>query len=64
MASSADGRGGPPSAAMSADSPPFQYVIIYNQSRHASNSVLADIRAVWGNQIRVVQTVEQGVQVG
>lgn len=33
-------------------------VIIYNQSKHATNSVLADIRAVWGSNVRVIQTLE------
>jgi len=42
--------------------PPFQTVIIYNQSKHATQSVLADIRAVWGNKIRVLQTLEDGLQ--
>lgn len=42
--------------------PPFGTVIIYNQSKHATQSVLADIRAVWGNQIRVIQTLEEGLQ--
>lgn len=42
--------------------PPFPTVIIYNQSKHATQSVLADIRAVWGDQIRVVQTLEDGLQ--
>jgi len=28
----------------------------------ASNSVLADIRAVWGRNIRVIQTIEEGNQ--
>lgn len=43
-----------PSAVMMADSPPFPFCIIYNQSRHASNSVLADIRSVWGDQVLVL----------
>lgn len=42
--------------------PPFPTVIIYNQSKHATQSVLADIRAVWGNKIRVIQTIEEGNQ--
>jgi len=42
--------------------PPFPTVIIYNQSKHASQSVLADIRAVWGSQIRVYQVIEDGLQ--
>jgi len=42
--------------------PPFPTVIIYNQSKHATQSVLADIRAVWGDKIRVVQTLEEGLQ--
>lgn len=42
--------------------PPFKTVIIYNQSKHACQSVLADIRAVWGNKIRVIQTLEEGLQ--
>eukprot|EP00405_Crypthecodinium_cohnii_P019444 CAMPEP_0206483190 /NCGR_PEP_ID=MMETSP0324_2-20121206/39285_1 /ASSEMBLY_ACC=CAM_ASM_000836 /TAXON_ID=2866 /ORGANISM="Crypthecodinium cohnii, Strain Seligo" /LENGTH=122 /DNA_ID=CAMNT_0053961207 /DNA_START=62 /DNA_END=426 /DNA_ORIENTATION=+ len=42
--------------------PPFPTVIIYNQSKHATQSVLADIRAVWGNKIRVLQTLEEGKQ--
>jgi biotin carboxylase len=42
--------------------PPFPICITYNQSKHATNSVLADIRAVWGNRIRVLQTVEEGGQ--
>eukprot|EP00457_Paulinella_chromatophora_P000524 gb/GEZN01000524.1/.p1 GENE.gb/GEZN01000524.1/~~gb/GEZN01000524.1/.p1 ORF type:complete len:1311 (-),score=232.99 gb/GEZN01000524.1/:105-4037(-) len=40
--------------------PPFPTAIIYNQSRHASSSVLADIRAVWGARVRVFQTIEEG----
>eukprot|EP00933_Yihiella_yeosuensis_P071818 TRINITY_DN80059_c0_g1_i1.p1 TRINITY_DN80059_c0_g1~~TRINITY_DN80059_c0_g1_i1.p1 ORF type:complete len:1309 (-),score=305.53 TRINITY_DN80059_c0_g1_i1:114-4040(-) len=43
-----------------APEPPFPTVIIYNQSKHATNSVLADIRAVWGNKVRVLQTLEEG----
>ena len=35
-------------------------VVIYNQSKHATNSVLADIRAVWGSRVRVIQTLEVG----
>merc|ERR1719271_169973 len=50
----------PASAAQSA--PPFPAVIIYNPSKHACQSVLADIRAVWGNSVRVIQTVEEGIQ--
>ena len=50
----------PPSAAQSA--PPFPTVIVYNPSKHACQSVLADIRAVWGKGIRVIQTVEEGIQ--
>lgn len=42
--------------------PPFPTVIIYNQSKHATQSVLADIRAVWGNSVRVIQTIEEGKQ--
>jgi len=42
--------------------PPFRTVIIYNQSKHATQSVIADIRAVWGNQIRIIQTLEEGLQ--
>eukprot|EP00931_Biecheleriopsis_adriatica_P083062 TRINITY_DN5657_c0_g1_i3.p1 TRINITY_DN5657_c0_g1~~TRINITY_DN5657_c0_g1_i3.p1 ORF type:complete len:1302 (+),score=355.00 TRINITY_DN5657_c0_g1_i3:71-3976(+) len=45
-----------------APEPPFPTVIIYNQSKHATNSVLADIRAVWGGQVRVLQTLEEGKQ--
>jgi biotin carboxyl carrier protein/biotin carboxylase len=37
-------------------------VIIYNQSKHASQSVVADIRAVWGANIRIIQTIEDGLQ--
>lgn len=48
-----------PSAPQCPD-PPFRTVIIYNQSKHASQSVLADIRAVWGNKVRVIQTLESG----
>ena len=33
-------------------------VVVYNQSKHATNSVLADIRAVWGSRVRVIQTLE------
>ena len=35
---------------------------VYNPSKHACQSVLADIRAVWGKGIRVIQTVEEGIQ--
>lgn len=42
--------------------PPFETVIVYNQSKHATQSVLADIRAVWGNKVRVLQTLEDGKQ--
>ena len=42
--------------------PPFTTVITYNQSKHATNSVLADIRAVWGPNVRVIQTLEDGLQ--
>lgn len=49
-----------PSAAQS--EPPYPTVIVYNQSKHACQSVLADIRAVWGNRIRVLQVVEDGGQ--
>jgi len=42
--------------------PPYRTVIIYNQSKHSCQSVLADIRAVWGNKIRVLQTIEDGLQ--
>ncbi|CAJ1431504.1 unnamed protein product [Effrenium voratum] len=45
-----------------APEPPFPTVIIYNQSKHATNSVLADIRAVWGSNVRVIQTLEEGKQ--
>ncbi|CAD7974592.1 unnamed protein product [Amoebophrya sp. A120] len=45
-------------SAMEVTHPPYQIVVIYNQSRHASNSVLADVRAVWGQAVIVVQTVE------
>ena len=37
-------------------------VVVYNQSKHATNSVLADIRAVWGSGVRVIQTLEEGNQ--
>jgi hypothetical protein len=40
--------------------PPYKTALIYNQSKHASNSVLADLRAVWGDRIRVLQVVEDG----
>lgn len=52
----------PAIAAPLAEKPPFHTVIIYNQSKHASQSVLADIRAVWGDKVRVLQTVEDGKQ--
>jgi len=42
--------------------PPFKTVIIYNQSKHSCQSVLADIRAVWGNKIGVIQCLEEGLQ--
>jgi len=42
--------------------PPYPTVIIYNQSKHSCQSVLADIRAVWGDKIRVLQTIEEGLQ--
>merc|ERR1719506_1756665 len=42
--------------------PPFPTVIVYNQSKHASQSVIADIRAVWGSGIRILQTIEDGLQ--
>lgn len=42
--------------------PPFPTVVVYNQSKHATNSVLADIRAVWGSRVRVIQTLEEGNQ--
>jgi len=45
-----------------APEPPFPTVVIYNQSKHATNSVLADIRAVWGSRVRVIQTLEEGNQ--
>mmetsp|Transcript_53138 Transcript_53138/g.124477 ORF Transcript_53138/g.124477 Transcript_53138/m.124477 type:complete len:1295 (-) Transcript_53138:103-3987(-) len=45
-----------------APEPPFTTVITYNQSKHATGSVLADIRAVWGDKIRVIQTLEEGLQ--
>ena len=45
------------SAAQSTD-PPFSTALIYNQSKHACQSVLADLRAVWGSKIRVFQTLE------
>eukprot|EP00438_Fugacium_kawagutii_P012637 Skav215592 [mRNA] locus=scaffold666:136235:143159:+ [translate_table: standard] len=41
-----------------APEPPFPTVVVYNQSKHATNSVLADIRAVWGSRVRVIQTLE------
>jgi len=41
--------------------PPFSTVVIYNQSKHACQSVLADIRAVWGGRVRVYQTLEEGL---
>jgi biotin carboxylase len=34
--------------------------LIYNQSKHACQSVLADLRAVWGSKIKVIQVVETG----
>ena len=40
--------------------PPFPTALIYNQSKHACQSVLADLRAVWGSKIHVIQTVEAG----
>ena len=42
--------------------PPFTTALIYNQSKHSCASVLADLRAVWGSKIRVVQTLETGDQ--
>merc|ERR1719460_3098640 len=42
--------------------PPFNTVLVYNQSKHASQSVIADIRAVWGDKIRIIQTIEDGLQ--
>lgn len=50
------------SAAQSVENPPFPTVITYNQSKHATQSVLADIRAVWGSRVRVIQTLEDGLQ--
>ncbi|CAD7950773.1 unnamed protein product [Amoebophrya sp. A25] len=57
---SAEGVAGPGRniSAMQVGTPPFSTVLIYNQSRHASNSVLSDIRSVWGDAVTVVQTVE------
>ena len=52
----------PPSASAAQSLPPFPAVIIYNPSKHACQSVLADIRAVWGDSVRVIQTVEEGIQ--
>eukprot|EP00658_Telonema_sp_P-2_P078776 TRINITY_DN7460_c0_g1_i9.p1 TRINITY_DN7460_c0_g1~~TRINITY_DN7460_c0_g1_i9.p1 ORF type:complete len:889 (-),score=213.62 TRINITY_DN7460_c0_g1_i9:172-2838(-) len=49
------------SAAQSVD-PPFPYCIIYNQSKHSCQSVLADIRAVWGSKVKVYQTIEEDGQ--
>jgi hypothetical protein len=49
-------------SAAQAPEPPFPTVIVYNQSKHASQSVIADIRAVWKDQIRIIQTIEQGLQ--
>lgn len=45
-----------------APAPPYSTVVIYNQSKHACQSVLADIRAVWGARVRVLQVVEDGLQ--
>lgn len=42
--------------------PPYPTVIIYNQSKHATQSVIADIRAVWHDKVRVIQTIEDGLQ--
>jgi len=55
-------RGNANISAPLAPEPPFQTVIIYNQSKHATQSVLADIRAVWGSKVRVLQTLEEGRQ--
>ena len=48
----------PRSAMQSSNSPPYSTVVIYNQSRHASNSVLADIRAVWGDKVLFVEMLK------
>ena len=50
------------SAAQSGANPPFPICVIYNQSKHACNSVLADIRAVWGDKVKVLQVIEEGNQ--
>jgi biotin carboxylase/biotin carboxyl carrier protein len=42
--------------------PPYRTVLIYNQSKHACQSVLADIRAVWGNKVRVLQVIQDDGQ--
>jgi biotin carboxylase/biotin carboxyl carrier protein len=55
------GKPGKPVSAPQSE-PPFTTVITYNQSKHATNSVLADIRAVWGPRVRVIQTLEDGLQ--
>merc|ERR1719387_2495687 len=55
-------RAGSTVSAPLAPEPPFKTVIIYNQSKHASQSVLADIRAVWGTRVRVIETIEEGLQ--
>jgi len=50
------------SAAQSGANPPFPICVIYNQSKHSCNSVLADIRAVWGDKVKVLQVIEEGNQ--
>jgi biotin carboxylase/biotin carboxyl carrier protein len=55
-------RAGKSIASAAQSPPPFPTVIVYNQSKHATQSVLADIRAVWGDKIRVLQTLEDGLQ--
>ena len=47
-------------SAMETPLPPFPIALIYNQSKHACQSVLADLRAVWGSKIKVIQVVETG----
>merc|ERR1712196_541781 len=44
------------------DEPPFKTVIIYNQSRHASNSILSEMKNVWGNKLNIVMVIEEGLQ--
>jgi hypothetical protein len=53
-------RGLPNISAMECKNPPFAVAIVYNQSKHACQSVLQDLRGVWGSKIRVIQVVEDG----